>query len=115
LAFVGAAYAGAAAWVGDRAFWSPDSSIRHVQLVSLLRERYEDVAAVYPGAWLDPEARFYPVSKGFAAPRDGKVYLLYPPFFPALVAPLFQAAGRAGLVRGTLERCGIAEGGVPSW
>jgi hypothetical protein len=98
LAFVGAAYAGAAAWVGDRAFWSPDSSIRYVQLVSLLRQRYEDVAAVYPGAWLDPEARFYPVSKGFAAPRDGKVYLLYPPFFPALVAPFFEAAGRAGLV-----------------
>jgi hypothetical protein len=82
----------------ELAFWSPDSSIRYVQLVSLLRQRYEDVAAVYPGAWLDPEARFYPVSKGFAAPRDGKVYLLYPPFFPALVAPLFQAAGRAGLV-----------------
>ena len=98
LAFVGAAYVGAAAWAGQQAFWSPDSSIRYVQLVSLLRQRYEDVAAVYPGAWLDPEARFYPVSKGFAAPRDGKVYLLYPPFFPALVAPFFRAAGRAGLV-----------------
>jgi hypothetical protein len=98
LAFVGAAYAGAAAWVGDRALWPPDSSVRYVQLVSLLRQSYQDVAAVYPGAWLDPEARLYRASKGFGAPRDGKVYLLDPSFFPALVAPLFQGAGRAGLV-----------------
>ncbi|MDR7400486.1 MAG: hypothetical protein QN144_14415 [Armatimonadota bacterium] len=88
------------AWLAcpDLGFWSPDSSIRYVQVVSLLRQNYRDVAAVYPGAQLDPGARFYAVSSGFATVRDGKVYLLYSPYFPALVAPLYWVLGRFGLV-----------------
>lgn len=82
----------------DLGFWSPDSSIRYVQLVSLLRQGYREVAVVYPGGKLDPEGRFYPVGGGFAAVRDGKVYLLYSPYFPALAAPFYQVFGRVGLI-----------------
>lgn len=90
----------AAAWVTrpDLGFWSPDSSIRYIQLVSLLEQKYREVAVVYPGSVLDPEGKFYPVSGGFAAVRDGKVYLVYSPYFPALSAPLYWVLGRYGLV-----------------
>jgi hypothetical protein len=99
LAAVALAYV-AAAWVArpDLGFWSPDSSIRYVQLVSLVRQGYREVAAVYPGAELDPDGRFYPISRGFATARDGKVYLLYSPYFAAVTAPFYQAFGRFGLI-----------------
>ena len=91
---------GMAAWLvrPDLGFWSPDSSIRYVQLVSLLQRRFERVDAVYPAVTLDPQARFYPVSPGFAVVREGKVYLAYSPYFPALAAPLYRLLGAFGLV-----------------
>lgn len=99
LGVVALGYAGAAAVTRpDLGFWSPDSSIRYVQLVSLLGQGYREVAAVYPGAELDPEARFYPVSRGFAAVRQGRVYLLYTPYLAALTGPPYRVLGRSGLV-----------------
>ena len=91
---------GVAAWLvrPDLGFWSPDSSIRYVQLVSLLRREFKTVEAVYPAVTLDPEARFYPISSGFAVVRDGRVYLVYSPYFPALAAPLYRLLGPFGLV-----------------
>lgn len=79
-------------------FWSPDSSIRYVQLVSFFRHGYREVAAVYPGAELDPEGRFYPISRGFAAVGHGRVYLLYTPYLAALTGPAYRVLGRLGLV-----------------
>lgn len=91
---------GTAAWLvrPDLGFWSPDSSIRYVQLGSLVRHEFKKVDAFYPGAGLDPEARFFPISSGFAVVRDGKVYLAYSPYFPALAAPVYRLLGPFGLV-----------------
>lgn len=99
LAGIAVAYV-AATWVTrpDLGFWSPDSSIRYVQLVSLLQQKYRELAVVYPGAALDPEGHFYPVSGGFATVRGSKVYLSYSPYFPALAGPLYWMLGRPGLV-----------------
>ncbi|HLJ61982.1 MAG TPA: hypothetical protein VKZ50_19825 [bacterium] len=82
----------------SRGFWSPDSAVRFVQVESLLRHGADGVAVTYPAASLDPAGTYFPFGPWFHFVRHGRYYVSYPPYFPALVAPLYRSLGNAGLV-----------------
>jgi len=79
-------------------FWSPDQALRFVQMESLWRQHYRDVAVPYPASYLDPTGRFFPAMEWFHFQREGKQYLSYLPYFPMASAPLFHAFGYPGLL-----------------
>lgn len=79
-------------------FWSPDSAVRFVQTEGLWRNGYRDVSVPYPAASLDPEGRFFPAGPWFHFQRDGKHYLSYLPYFPALSSLPYRAFGYPGLL-----------------
>jgi len=79
-------------------FWSPDSAMRVVQVESLLRARYHDVAVPYPAASLDPAGRYFPAGGWFHFERGGRFYLAYLPYFAMAAAPFYRLLGPAGLL-----------------
>jgi len=79
-------------------FWSPDSAVRFVQAESLRRAGFRDVAVPYPAGALDPEGRFFPAGPWFHFMRDGRHYLSYPPYFPAVAGALYGVFGYLGLL-----------------
>ena len=79
-------------------FWSPDSAVRFVQMEGLARAHFREVSISYPASSLDPDGRFFPFGPWFHFVRGGKQYLSYPPYFPAMTAPLFHFLGRPGLI-----------------
>lgn len=80
------------------AFWSPDSAIRFVQVESLLRDRYRDVAVPYPAASLDPSGQHFPIGSWFHFGREGRYYLSYLPYFSMASAVLYGVSGPLGLL-----------------
>lgn len=89
----------ATAWVlnHQKGFWSPDSALRYVQVESLIRSGFRDVAIPYPAAPLDPEGRFFPASSWFHFQRNGQHRLSYLPYFPAASALTYRLFGYPGL------------------
>jgi len=85
-------------FLGTHGFWSPDSAVRVVQVESLVRYGAHGLAVPYPAASIDPQGRYFPFGPWFHFVRDSRYYVSYPPYFPALVAPLYRAFGNAGLV-----------------
>ncbi|MDR7416583.1 MAG: hypothetical protein QN193_10465 [Armatimonadota bacterium] len=81
-----------------RAFWSPDSGLRFVQVEALVRQGYRRVSIPYPGAPFDPGARYLPFSGWFLVRREGELHILYPPYFPALASLPYQVVGFPGLL-----------------
>ena len=79
-------------------FWSPDSAVRVVQVESLLRARYHDLAVPYPAASLDPAGRYFPAGGWFRFERGGRFYLAYLPYFAMAAAPFYRRLGPAGLL-----------------
>jgi hypothetical protein len=79
-------------------FWSPDSAVRFVQVLSLEQSGGKDFSVPYPAARLDPEGRFFPFGPWFHFVHNGRQYLSYPPYFPVAVAPLHRVFGPAGLL-----------------
>ncbi len=80
-----------------RAFWSPDSGLRYVQVEALIRQGYRRVSIPYPGARFDPEGEHLPFSNWFMVQRGGEVYIVYPPYFPALASLPYRVLGFLGL------------------
>ncbi len=80
------------------AFWSPDSAVRFVQVESLLRSHYRDLAVPYPAASIDPAGRYFPLGEWFHFQRTGRFYLSYLPYFSIASAPLYRLFGPPGLL-----------------
>jgi hypothetical protein len=80
------------------AFWSPDSAVRFVQVESLLRSHYRDLAVPYPAASLDPQGQYFPLGGWFHFGRAGRFFLSYLPYFSMASAPLYRVFGFPGLV-----------------
>ncbi len=86
-------------WVArHRAFWSPDSGLRFLQVEALLQQGYRRVSIPYPGARYDPQGRHLPFSNWFLVRRGGELYIVYPPYFPALASLPYQVLGFPGLL-----------------
>ncbi len=88
----------AAIFLSSRGFWSPDSAVRLVQVESLVRNGMQGLAVPYPAASIDPQGRYFPFGPWFHFVRNGRYYISYPPYFSAMVAPLYRAFGVPGLV-----------------
>ncbi len=84
-------------WLPRDVFWVTDEGNRFIQVQSLVRGRVEAPAVEYPGRAIDPELRFLPDGGVHFLRRHGAVLPYYPPYFPWLAAPLYEALGSWGL------------------
>lgn len=80
-----------------RAFWSADSALRYVQVEALIRQGYRRGSVPYPARRLDPRGEHLPFSRWFMVWRGGEVYIVYPPYFPALASLPYRVLGVPGL------------------
>jgi len=62
-------------------------------MASLLRTGLADPAVPYPAEAIDSEGQFFPAGSWFHFVRDGRHYLSYSPYFPALSAALYRVVG----------------------
>ncbi|HET8998397.1 MAG TPA: hypothetical protein VFP86_02000 [bacterium] len=79
-------------------FWSPDSAVRFVQVESLLRSHYGDLAVPYPAQAIDPQGIYFPMGRWFHAGSAGRFYLSYLPYFSMASALVYRLLGFPGLV-----------------
>lgn len=65
------------------AFWSTDQGTKLLQVQSLLLNKFQSQALIYPGEYLDPEAQVSPL-RGAYVHIDGYAYSQWPPLFAFL-------------------------------
>lgn len=79
-------------------FWSPDSSLRFVQVGAFAERGFAGGAVPYPAEALDPEGRFFPAGPWFHFAAAGRQYIAYLPYFALITAPLYRVFGFPGLL-----------------
>lgn len=79
------------------AFFSSDEGLKFIQLQTFLRKGWRDVTLDYPGREIDPDLRYVPINNPPPLIREGRIYAVYPVFFPLLATPLYRLLGYAGL------------------
>jgi hypothetical protein len=77
--------------------WIIDNGNKRIQAEALLASGFRDFSLPWPGRELDPELACNPMPNQFSVVRDGKLYSVFSPLFPALAAPTFGALGEPGL------------------
>ncbi|MDO8532852.1 MAG: hypothetical protein Q7T26_11950 [Dehalococcoidia bacterium] len=78
-------------------FWSPDSNLKYVQMLSL---RWDDGLRFdmpYPGRALDPDLQAVPLGPTFYEIRQGNIHIVWPLLFAAMSLPFYLLFGHAGL------------------
>ena len=78
-------------------FFSSDEGLKFIQLQNLIRNGLGDFTIDYPGRALDPDLSYVPINNPPPLIRDGKIFAVYPVFFPLLAAPLYRLFHVAGL------------------
>jgi hypothetical protein len=81
----------------QNAFFSSDEGLKFIQVQNFVRKGWQDFTLDYPGRELDPDLRYVPINNPPALIREGRLYAVYPIFFPLLAAPLYRLLGYAGL------------------
>lgn len=81
----------------QEAFFSSDEGLKFIQLQNSMRKGLGDFTIDYPGRKLDPNLRYMPINNPPPLIRDGKIFTVYPVFFPLLAAPLYRLFNHAGL------------------
>ncbi|RMH70228.1 MAG: tetratricopeptide repeat protein [Gemmatimonadetes bacterium] len=81
----------------QKGFWVVDNGAKLIYARSLIANDYQHVNLVYPGQALDPEFYNVPLSVRFSALNDGKLYSVYPLFFPLISSFMLQGLGYGGL------------------
>ena len=79
------------------AFFSSDEGLKFIQLQNIIRKGWADFTINYPGGELDPGLSYVPINNPPPLIRDGKIFAVYPIFFPLLTAPLYRLFNDAGL------------------
>ena len=79
------------------AFFSSDEGLKFIQLQNLVAKGWGDFTIDYPGHQLDPQLNYVPINNPPPLIRDGKIFAVYPVFFPALAAPFYRLFREAGL------------------
>lgn len=77
--------------------WSGDQGAKLVQVISLLRSRFQSAAIPYPGATIDPAGTFSPLGALYTWPYNGQSYSIFPYAYAALTAIPFFFLGYPGL------------------
>jgi hypothetical protein len=68
--------------------YSGDIGVQYVQAQSLLDQRFRSLDITYPGAFLDPERRFFPIRAPYVLDAGGTTQSIFPP-----ASALVQAVG----------------------
>ncbi len=79
------------------AFFSSDEGLKFIQVQNFVRKGWRDVTLDYPGRELDPDLRYVPINNPPTLIREGRLYAVYPIFFPLLATPIYRLLGYAGL------------------
>ncbi len=79
------------------AVFSSDEGLKFIQLQNFTRKGWRDFTIDYPGRDLDPELSYVPINNPPPLIRDGKIFAVYPIFFPLLATPLYQHLHYTGL------------------
>ena len=68
--------------------YSGDIGVQYVQAQSLLDQRFRSLDITYPGSFLDPERRFFPIRAPYVLDAGGTTQSIFPP-----ASALVQAVG----------------------
>lgn len=84
-------------WVlPQKSFFSPDNSIKFIQLKEMIKQETMNPAIEYPGAKIDQNLEYQPF--GWIVKIEGdKIYSQYSPFYPWLSTFFYKWLGVAGL------------------
>jgi len=97
IAAVALVYAATLAMLPPGGLWIVDNGNKRIQVEALLASGFRDFSLPWPGRELDPELAFNPLPNAFSVVRDGRLYSVFSPVFPAISALPFRVLGDAGL------------------
>jgi hypothetical protein len=91
-------YIGLLSWyLPINGFWAGDQGAKLIQVQTLLRSRYRDLALPYPGAMIDAAGAFSPVPVIFSWPVEGRNYSIYSYAHAFLTTIPYALFGQFGL------------------
>ncbi len=97
LAIVAIAYAATLAMLPPGGLWIVDNGNKRIQVEALLASGFRDFSLAWPGRDLDPDFVFNPLPGAFSVVREGRLFSVFSPVFPALSVLPFRVLGDAGL------------------
>jgi len=97
IAVVTLVYAATLALLPAGGLWIVDNGNKRIQAEALLASGFRDFSLPWPGRHLDPDLEFNPLPRSFSVVREGRLYSVFSPVFPALSALPFWVLGDAGL------------------
>src|SRR5262249_21200198 len=80
-----------------RGFYSPDATLKFLQLLSLRWDSGLRSSIPYPGRELDPLWLSVPLGDSFFSVRANELHLVWPPWFALLCRPAYALFGYCGL------------------
>ncbi len=95
--FVAGTYIATLAYMPKDGFWIVDNGCKFIQMQSIIQSDYADFSIDWPGAKIDPEFKYSPLSLRFGHVIDGKLYGTFAPFFPMVSSFPYRAWGMVGL------------------
>ena len=84
IAAVALVYAATLALLPSGGLWIVDNGNKRIQVEALLASGFRDFSLPWPGRDLDPELAFNPLPNAFSVVREGRLYSVFSPVFPAL-------------------------------
>lgn len=78
--------------------YSGDIGVQYVQAQSLVNNGFRSLDLDYPGEFLDPERRFFPMRPPFVFTAGGATQAIFPPMAAVMDAPAVAAGGLRGMV-----------------
>lgn len=78
--------------------YSGDIGVQYVQAQSLVNNGFRSLDLDYPGEFLDPERRFFPMRPPFVFTAGGDTQAIFPPMAALLDAPAVAVAGIRGMI-----------------
>jgi hypothetical protein len=89
------------------AVYSGDIGVKYVQAQALVSNGFRSMDIPYPGAFLDPERRFFPIRPPFVLLVDGAPQAIFPPVSAVTQAAGVAVAGFRGMIVLTLASAAL--------
>lgn len=74
-----------------------DFGLMYIQVKDIVESGYSTFAVKYKGEDIDPDYKYFPYTKPFIGKVGTKHYIDFPPYFPLINSPFYQALGINGL------------------
>jgi hypothetical protein len=78
--------------------YSGDIGVQYVQAQAIIDQRFARLDIPYPGEFLDPQRRFFPIRAPFVMATDGSTQSIFPPVSAVLQAIGVSALGLRGMI-----------------